>query len=256
MKHLKLLVVIACSCLLVSCFDTVEEIEIKKDGSGTYQMNMDMSKAVDMMKSFLSETDLEKENLNTPIDTTINLNDVMDTAQNISSRQKELFKNGKAHVKMDMKNGILKMDMHCPFNNLDNLNELYSLIQKGEGGINDIFKSMPSDMSMEDNSDSDNSPNQLNSVYDVVVKNGVYTKTLNKERYDAFLKDEKVEQLKGMMGMMDDMSYTLVLKLPAAAKSVSNKLATLSSDNKTVTLKSNLFNVFDSPQLLELKVTY
>lgn len=258
MKHLKLLSVFILSICLVSCFDTVEEVEIKGDGSGTYKVNMDLSKAMEMMKGvMINDSDLQKEGMDRPIDTTFNLQSILDTAQNISDHQKELFKDGNVHINMNMQSSVLKLDMKYPFTSFNNMNELYSMIQKGDGGLNQALKSMSKeDLPMDDGSDSPDNINQINSVYDIVLKDGSFSKTLNKERYDAFLRNEKTEQLKGMMSMMGDMNYTLIVKLPRAVKTVSNKLATLSPDKKTITLKSDLFSVFDNPQLMELKAIY
>jgi len=257
MKHLKYLIILAFSFCLVSCFDTVEEVEIKQNGTGTYKLNMDMSKAFEMMKGFMSDSDLQKEGMNKAMDTTINFDAILDSAQDLDAHKKELLKGGVMHVNMDMQKSVMKLDMKYPFTSFGNLNELYSMIQKGNGGLNEAFKSMQAQegMGMENASDT-SGLNQINSIFDVNFKDGAYSKTLNKDRYEAFIHDEKVEQIKGMMGMMGEMNYTLILKLPKPAKTVSNKLATLSADKKTITLKSDLFSAFDNPQLMELKATY
>ncbi|MDI3320173.1 hypothetical protein [Pinibacter soli] len=255
MKHLKYLIIIAFSFCLASCFDTVETVEIKQNGTGTYNLNMDMSKAFEMMKGFMSDSDLQKEGMNKTMDTTISFKSILDSAQDMDEHKRELLKGGVMHVNMDIKKSLMKLDMKYPFSSLGNLNELYAMIQKGNGGLNEAFKTVQAQEGMNSGSDS-SGLNQINSIFDVNFKDGSYSKTVNKDRYDAFIHDEKVEQIKGMMSMMGEMNYTLILKLPKPAKTVSNKLATLSADKKTITLKSDLFSAFDNPQLMELKATY
>jgi hypothetical protein len=233
----------------------VETVEIKQNGSGTYNLNMDMSKAFEMMKGFMSDSELQKEGMNKTMDTTISFKAILDSADDMDQHRRELLKGGVMHVNMDMQKSVMKLDMKYPFTSLGNLNELYAMIQKGNGGLNQAFKTMQNQDGVNSGSDS-SGLSQINSIFDVNFKDGAYSKTVNKDRYDAFIHDEKVEQIKGMMSMMGEMSYTLILKLPKPAKTVSNKLATLSTDKKTITLKSDLFSAFDNPQLMELKATY
>jgi len=55
---------------------------------------------------------------------------------------------------------------------------------------------------------------------------------------------------------MGEMNYTIALNLPRPVKKVSNAKAVISNDKKNVMLKSDLFAIFDHPELLELTVDY
>jgi hypothetical protein len=241
---------------LTGCFDTTEEIEIDKKGNGSLVVNMDMGKIFEMMKGFMSQEDLTKDSLDRAIDTTIFMKSYLDTATNVSPEQKAIFKDGVVHMNMDVKNSVFKLNMRYPFTSYDNLNKLYGYLQQGEGGIMDVLKAMPGKEGVVPKPSGDEKMAQMNAVYDMQVKDGLYTKTLNRQRYEELKSNPKVEEMKGMIGMMGDMNYTLVVKLPRAVKKVSNATATLSADKKTVTMKSNLVDVLDKPELLEIKIDY
>ena len=70
---LRLLVVGCCLCL-TSCFELREEIDLNKDGSGTYRLLLDMSQSkqtIDLAQKMQQEKDNEgAKNLTTTIDST------------------------------------------------------------------------------------------------------------------------------------------------------------------------------------------
>ena len=70
------------------------------------------------------------------------------------------------------------------------------------------------------------------------------------------MSNPKIEEAKGMSSMMGEMNYTIALNLPRAVKKVSNPKAVISNDKKNVMLKTDLFSIFDHPELLELTVDY
>ena len=102
----------------------------------------------------------------------------------------------------------------------------------------------------------DKSMPQIASVYDIVVKNGLYSRKVNKERYDDFVKTMKLDELKQMSGMLGAMDYTLSIKLPRPIKKVSNSKVVLSDDKKTATLKTDLMETFEHPEQLALDIEY
>lgn len=73
---------------LVSCYEVNEEITLNEKGSGTYVTKMDMSALIQMMQTMVGEEEIEKSGLNRPIDTTILLREVMDSAKDVPEDQK------------------------------------------------------------------------------------------------------------------------------------------------------------------------
>jgi hypothetical protein len=262
MKKMKWLFIILVSCCFISCLDTVEQLDIKESGAGTLNMNMDMGKAAEMMKGFMAPEELAKEKLDRVIDTTILMKDVVDTSTKITPERKALLRNGKMHLTMNLANNILKMDMSYPYQSQAQLTQIYAALQ--DGGMN--MGSMMQALSGGDKDDAANpapggadagdNPSQLSNVYDITVTPTQYKRVLNKERYQKMMSNPKIEEAKGMSSMMGEMNYTIALNLPRPVKKVSNSKAVISNDKKNVMLKSDLFAIFDHPELLELTVDY
>ena len=261
MKKMKWIFIILVSCCFISCLDTVEQLDIKESGAGTLNMNMDMGKAAEMMKGFMAPEEIAKEKLDRVIDTTILMKDVVDTSTKITPERKALLRNGKMHLTMNLANNILKMDMSYPYQSQAQLTQIYAALQ--DGGMN--MGSMMQALSGGDDAGNsapggadagDNNPSQLSNVYDITVTPTQYKRVLNKERYQKMISNPKIEEAKGMSAMMGEMNYTIALNLPRPVKKVSNAKAVISNDKKNVMLKSDLFAIFDHPELLELTVDY
>lgn len=263
MKNIRTLLLFLLPLALMSCTDTREELEIKGDGSGTLVMKTDLGKMLEMLKGF-GENDLAKDGLDKPFDTTMLMKNYVDTAKNITPEQKELLHDGKVHLVMNVKESIGKIDMNFPFTSADKLQQLYANLNSSTGGLKNMFDGVGKGMSKGQAPDgtqeqaNDKGMPQIASVYDITVKNGLYSRKVNKQRYDEFVQSMKLDDLKQMGGMMGDikMDYTLSIKLPRAIKKISNSKAVLSADKKTLTLAADLMETFQHPELLALEVEY
>ena len=261
MKKMKWIFIILVSCCFISCLDTVEQLDIKESGAGTLIMNMDMGKAAEMMKGFMAPEEIAKEKLDRVIDTTILMKDVVDTSTKITPERKALLRNGKMHLTMNLANNILKMDMSYPYQSQAQLTQIYAALQDGGMNMGSIMQALSggddAGNSAPGGADAgDNNPSQLSNVYDITVTPTQYKRVLNKERYQKMISNPKIEEAKGMSAMMGEMNYTIALNLPRPVKKVSNAKAVISNDKKNVMLKSDLFAIFDHPELLELTVDY
>ncbi len=264
MRSIQTLWIVVLPLIFASCMDTREEVEIKKDGSGTLAIKTDLSKMLEMMKGFASADDLQKQGLDKAFDTTMQMKDYVDTAKSVPADKKALLRDGKVHLVMNMNQGIGKFDMQFPFKSADQLQQLYASLNNSTG-LKNMFdgmgkgKQLPmgggSDSSAGEGSNDKGMP-QIASVYDISVKDGLYSRKVNKERYEEFIKAIKLEEMKQMSGMMGQMNYTLSVKLPRAIKKVSNSKALLSDDKKTVSLTTDLMETFEHPELLALEVEY
>ncbi|ULQ52341.1 hypothetical protein [Flavihumibacter fluvii] len=256
MKKYKFLFAALIAVCFSACIQIDEEVILKADGSGEMKVHTDMGKLFEMLKSFASEEDLAKEGINKAMDTTILMKDIVDTAKDVSAENKALLRNGVLHLNMDVKENLFKMDMNYPFKNLSDANKLYAAINQ-DGMMGNVLKGLNPNSNSENTGASDNSGiEKIGSMYDVAISNNKYSRTLNKERFDAISNDPKVQESKGMMAMMGDMQMNLKVNLPRAAKSVSNPRATLSPDKKTVTLLNDITIALDSPQNLEITIQY
>jgi hypothetical protein len=258
MKNIRILLFFLLPLAFASCMDTREELEIKSNGSGTLVMKTDLSKMLELVKSFpASDSNLEKNGLDKAMDTVMLMKDYVDTASGIPASQKELLRNGKVHVVMNVKDNIGKFDMSFPFTSTDKLQQLYASLNNSSGGLTSLFggatKGLPHGP---DDQAGDKSMPQITAVYDITVKNGLYSRKVNKERYDEFKQSVNLDQLNGVSSMFGDMNYTLSVKLPNPVKRVSNSKAVISNDKKTVTLTTELMQTFQHPELLSLDIEY
>jgi len=258
MQLSRIVLILALPFILASCMDTREELDIKKDGSGTLVVKTDMSKLIEIMKGFTSDSDIQKQGLDKTFDTTMLFKSFVDTAQNVPEDKKAVLRNGKLHLNLDVKDNIGKFDMEFPFSSPGNLSKLYESLNTSTGGLKGMMNSMGANKSNEEGQtpDDDKALPQITSVYDITLKKGLYSRKVNKARYETFSQTIKLDQLKQMGSMLGSMSYTLVVTLPQAVKKTTNAKAVLSGDKKTVTLSADLMETFEHPELLELDIEY
>ena len=263
MKSIRTVLLFLLPLAFMSCTDTREELEIKGDGSGTLVMKTDLGKMLELLKGF-GENDLAKDGLDKAFDTTMFMKNYVDTAKNITQAQKDLLREGKVHLVMNVKESIGKIDMNFPFSSADKLQQLYANLNSSTSSLKNIFDGVGKGMQKGDATDgtqeqaNDKNMPQIASVYDITVKNGLYSRKVNRQRYDEFAQAMKLDDLKQMGGMMGDMKmdYTLSIKLPRPIKKINNSTALLSSDKKTVTLAADLMETFQHPELLALELEY
>lgn len=263
MKLIRNLFIAMLPFVFMSCMDTREEVEIKKDGSGTLVMKTDLGKLLEMMKGFASADDIQKEGLDKAFDTTMHMKDYIDTAKSVSAEQKALLRDGKVHLLLNMKENVGKLDMQFPFKSTEQLQQLYASLGNSGNSLKGMFDGMNKGKQLPmggetspGDSSSDKSMPQIASVYTIIASDGHYSRKVNKERYDNFKQAMKLDELKQMSGMLGPMNYTLVVKLSRPIKKISNGKAILSDDKKSATITTDLMETFEHPELLSLEIEY
>ena len=255
MKLMKILKIILPAILAFSfagCLDINESVDIRKDGSGQLTMDMDMSQMVDILQTYMGKEELEKKGMS-KMDTTILLKDIVDTSSSLSEDKKAILRPGRVHIKLDMDAKVFTVHSMFPFTSLANLQKLYTLMNDGSLGNAKLFGSLGGDAGA---GASPGDINQFNSIFDFTCKDGLLTKKLNKEKFDALKNDPQMAQVKQASQMGMDINYTTTLTLPRPVKKISNPLAKQSDDKMTVTMKYNLIDVFDHPAQFEYTVEY
>ncbi|THU41596.1 hypothetical protein FAM09_05725 [Niastella caeni] len=258
-KYFKYVLTVALSIFFVSCYEVNEEIEIKADGSGSYVTKMDMSALLDMMQNFAGEEELKKDGLDKVYDTTIYMKNMLDSAKDLTAEQKELMKDGKMKLQMNIKEKIFKMDMNFPYRNLNSLQQLMSGKGGNGTGISSLFKDMfgkkdgaaeqPATPAGPDMGD-------FASIYDVTIKNGSIEKKVNAAKYKALTERPEMAQMKQLTGSGMEILYTTTIKLPRAVKKTDNPMIKLSEDKKTVTMKYNLLELLETPEKFAYSIQY
>ena len=257
MKTRKILVSLVFLIFFSSCVEINEDIVINKNGSGEYSMNMDMSKLLDIMQSYLGKEELEKQIPEKKMDTTIHFSSIVDTASNLTPEKKALLRNGNLHMMLKMEDKVFKTDMHFPFKSMNQLDQLYTAMSDGSLGTGQLLKNISpdrNDSSMDNQQGPDFS--QFNSIYNFTSRNGFISRTVNEEKFRALKESPQFAQMKqaGDMGM--DIPYTITIHLPKAAKKITNTFAVLSQDKKTVTIKYNLSDLLENPEKFAYTIEY
>lgn len=254
MKKIKVLLAIVLAMSFTACLEITEEVQLNNDGSGQMNITTDMGKMLELLKGFATEEDLKKEGMKGSMDTLIMLKDVMDTVENISAEERRLLQRGSLRMQMNFDSNMLKMYINNPFSNLADANKLNTVINQN-GVMERAMKGVNPNADTQSGG-SNGGLDKIGSIYDIVYSKNSYKRTLNKAKYDTLMADPKMTEAKSMMAMMEDAKYTLVLKLPRAAKKVSNPKATLSADKRQVTLAGSMTEMIDKPETLEINVEY
>jgi len=258
MKLIRILCTANFLIFLSSCVEINEDINISKNGSGEYSMNMDMSKLLELMQSYLGKEEMEKQVPQKKMDTTIHFSSFVDTSTSIPADKKALLREGQLHMNMQMDEKVFKTDMHFPFKNMGQLEQLYSSMSDGSLGTGQLLKGLTPSKNDSSASDNQQSPDfgQFNNIYTFTSKNGFLSRKVNTEKFNALKENPQYAQMKqaGDMGM--EIPYTVTIHLPKPAKSVGNSLAKLSDDKKTVTIKYNLTELLEHPEKFEYSIEY
>ncbi|RYY30371.1 MAG: hypothetical protein EOO04_04970 [Chitinophagaceae bacterium] len=262
MKKFRVVIASILTLLFAGCYEVNEEIVINENGSGSYVTKMDMGQLLEMIQTMAGEEQLTKDGLDRAIDTTINMSSLMDSAKEVTADQKELLKNGKLHVQMNVKEKLMKMNVNLPFTSYTNLQKLMSGMGNSGTGIGEAFKAM-FDKDGDDGSAADmpaqpksNQMDQLNGMFDVIAKNGSLSRQVNKEKFNALMAMPEMEQMKQLSGAGMEILYTTTIKLPRPVKKSDNTLVKLSEDKRTVTMKYNLLELLDTPEKFAYTIEY
>jgi hypothetical protein len=216
-------------------------------------MDMDMSQMVEMLKQYVGEEELAKKGMD-KMDTTIYMKDIIDTVSSLTAEQKALFRPGSVSIKMNLDEKVFKTHMQFPFTSLDNLQKLYTAMNSGSLGNTKLFSGLTGGGEAGGGQSPD--LNQFNGVYDIVVKDGNMSKTLNKTKWDKLKNDPQLGQMKQAADMGVEILYTTTLEFPRPVKKIDNPLAKLSDDKKSVTIKYNLIDIFEKPDQFSYHIEY
>lgn len=243
---------------LTGCLDTVEEITVNADGTGAYQTTMDMSGMFDMIEMMAamdtSANGQLKKLSEKDIDSVMNLRSFTDTSSTLTAEQKALFDDATMHMTMKQKDKVFKITMTYPFKNLSDVQKIIDLNSEGKG-VDLLGKNKQDSQDIPDMEKKGGFPS-VNNYYDVTIKNGLIERKINEEKLAALKNDEQFKEMKGAEDMMSSITYNTIIHLPKAAKKAEGKKIKLSTDKKTITIKSTLMDLFDDPKSLGFVIEY
>ncbi len=256
MRMLKLFLVAVGCVFFASCLEINEEVQINANGSGQVSTTMDMAQLIDMMQAMGGE-EFEKKK-DEKIDSVISLKSFVDTAKNLTEDQKALLRNGTLRIKMNMAEKEFNLNMKYPFSSLENLQKLNNALAQNGGGFGNAMKGAMGNSSQEGTEQSTESSemDQLLGIFDYTVSNGLIKKSVNKEKLRKLEDNPKMAEMKQGADMGIEVLYNVTYKLPRPVKSVDNAKAKLSDDKKTVTIRTNLMEIFTNPDQFAFTIQY
>lgn len=252
MKLLKIVLFVFVTVGFAGCLDIDEKIDVKKDGSGTVTMDMDMSQMLEMIQQYMGTDGMQKAGL-AKMDTTIHMKDVLDSAAGLSADKKAVLSPGSVHIRLDTAAKIFTTHMSFPFTSQSNLQKLYATLGDGSLGSAQLLKGIGGD---EGGGGPSPDINQFNGIYDFTCRDGLITKKVNPDKWKALQANPQLAQIKqaGQMGI--EINYTTTIVLPRPVKKIDNATAKLSDDKKTVVMKFNLIDAFDHPEQFGYSIEY
>jgi hypothetical protein len=257
MKMLKIVLFLFVTIGFTGCLDIYEKIDVKKDGSGTVTMDMDLSQMLEMLQQYMGKEELEKKGI-AKMDTTINMKDILDSVSTMPADKKALLSAGTVHIKLDMDAKVFTTHMNFPFTNQENLQKLYAAMGDGSLGTAQLFKNLGGEEAGAGGAGGAPSPdiNQFNGIYDFSCHDGLMSKKVNQVKWKALQNDPQMAQVKQAAQMGMEINYTTTIVLPRPVKKIDNATAKLSDDKKTVVMKFNLIDAFDHPEQFEYTIAY
>jgi hypothetical protein len=251
-KLLKYILFVFVTVGFAGCLDIDEKIDVKKDGSGTVTMDMDMSQMLEMIQQYMGTDGMQKAGL-AKMDTTIHMKDVLDSAAGLSADKKAVLSPGSVHIRLDTAAKIFTTHMSFPFTSQSNLQKLYATLGDGSLGSAQLLKGIGGD---EGGGGPSPDINQFNGIYDFTCRDGLITKKVNPDKWKALKANPQLAQIKqaGQMGI--EINYTTTIVLPRPVKKIDNATAKLSDDKKTVVMKFNLIDAFDHPEQFGYSIEY
>jgi hypothetical protein len=252
MKLFKIVLFVFVTVGFAGCLDIDEKIDVKKDGSGTVTMDMDMSQMLEMIQQYMGTDGMQKAGL-AKMDTTIHMKDVLDSAAGLSADKKAVLSPGSVHIRLDTAAKIFTTHMSFPFTSQSNLQKLYATLGDGSLGSAQLLKGIGGD---EGGGGPSPDINQFNGIYDFTCRDGLITKKVNPDKWKALQANPQLAQIKqaGQMGI--EINYTTTIVLPRPVKKIDNATAKLSDDKKTVVMKFNLIDAFDHPEQFGYSIEY
>lgn len=135
MKKSLLILCCSLSILLTSCLDLTEYINLRKDGSGVYAMELDMSKGMGMLNTIMEMGDMMKDSSKMPtlpkyIDTLISLKENVDTMQGLSNAERKLMSKALIHLKIIDTPNTLIMAIRYPFASKEEFAQLQVILNR------------------------------------------------------------------------------------------------------------------------------
>lgn len=246
MKKIIWLFVACFTISLTSCFDVVETITLKENGSGNYEIKMDLGGAFEMVNSLKgmmgeSSSKTSKKKDFEKIDSSFSFEKEVMESKELTAEEKAIFKNGKGYMKMNEEKGEGVIVLNFPFAktaDFEVIQKVMNSSRREHVGFNKIGMALGKEAQQL----SEKKPTTEGGIvgdFKYVLTNNSFARTVKEKKETKAAEDEDAENMaqmammKQFMGMMEIKS-TLIINLPSPAKNVNGKNITVSEDKKRI----------------------
>ena len=254
MKKLYLLLSLLLLCCLTSCVDLEEKYDFFPDGSCNVTYNFDMGKAISVLVNLLPDSVKQTPQFSMVKDTSVNFYNLLpDSLQlKMDSGQVAMAKNSDLLIMMNLKQNIMKASIRHSANNLADLDYYLQNVSKITSG--EHLHALIGDKKNMRNVNA-NQLMFLQDYYHYEIGPHKFYRTINKSRFTKYVKNNEA-MFKLSKAMLIDMPYKITMNFPEAIKSIDNKKATLSADRHSVTIETNIEDVFKNPDIMNFKIDF
>ena len=260
---------IACLVVLVvfsGCFDTLEEVTITENGSGTFVNSLDMGKILGLAKTMGSGKDEMKDIDKLKMDTVIYLKDLKDSMKNLNAAEKNIAATGTLKIQVDANDDKMNFTFTFPFSKISEIDGIQSVLKKAKQDvIDDTMKKIMGEEGDKnegllgdqvDDANNDDMGANIDAYYTSVYEKGRVTRKLNKEKYAHVEDDKSLKSLQEMAQLGMAINMKTIINLPKPAKKAEGKGLKLSDDKKKITMEGTLDDFFEDASYFEYNIEY
>lgn len=264
MKKIVSIYLILLTLGLSSCFDVFNTLTVKEDGSGVMSTRVDMGSIMGMLAN-MGGMGEEKVKM----DTSFVLGSMVDSAENLTAEEKELFRSASVDLNMDSESGAFEMTMTTPFRKLEDMNKIREVMKKadflgkslGKLGENNAPKEQEEEemnpfkgMSVGGKEPGIPSPDEY---FQLHFENGKISRKQIGEKIADLANDELLSKMKEAIDQgLPAMRTVYTITLPRPVKNVTGKNVVVSDDKKTITVENTLDELFDDPGKFEFEIEF
>lgn len=218
MRRITYLVLFCCLFLLQSCFEIIEQLVIKDDGSGNFQLLVNMSKSKTKLNSIRKMKTVNGHEVPTKEEITNKVAEIEKAIKNTA---------GISNVKTNLDFDNYIATVSCNFSKVGSLNAAIRNIADKENGKDKVI---------EDSYQYDPASKTFSRLNKFIVKED-YKKMSNADKE-----------------IFATANYTGIFRFDSEVASTSNKDSKISANKKAVMLKLNALDVISSKKSIENKI--
>jgi hypothetical protein len=248
---LALLLVVSC---FTACVDIDEEYDFHADGSCNVTYNFDMSKAISVLVNLLPDSVRQTKQFNMVQDTTVNYYNMLADSvhRQMDSSQVAMAKSSDVVLMMNLKSNTVKISMRHSADKISDLDYYLKNLSKmtADNQLGNILKSskVPKDAT-------ENPFALTQDYYNYEITPHKFYRTLDMVKFKKYVKANQ-STFSMSKAMLIEMPYKVTVNFANPVVKIDNKKAVLSTDRRTVTLKTDIDEVLKDPEIMNFKIDF